>query len=99
MAAPSSPKRQEAVVSSSVAPSISLSAADDFLRRTRRWLRYRRELAGFVIDVLCVLVSERATGRLTINLTRGCAASAEFENNECEDTPLDAISLDSQSAM
>jgi hypothetical protein len=44
----------------------------------RRWTRYRRELAGFIIDVLCELVSERATGRLTINLSEGYASSAEF---------------------
>ena len=44
----------------------------------RTWLRYRRELAGFLIDVLCVLINERATGRLSIDLTQGCAASAEF---------------------
>jgi hypothetical protein len=79
-----------------VAPpsALDIGIADDFYRRTRRWLRYRRELAGFVIDVLCVLVSERATGRLTINLTRGCAASAEFENNECVDVGGDANLLD-----
>lgn len=50
-----------------------------FIGRMRRWMRYRRELAGFVIDVLCVLVSEGATGTLTINLSEGCAACAEFE--------------------
>jgi hypothetical protein len=47
--------------------------------RVRRWMRYRRELAGFVIDVLCELAKERATGRLTINFGQGCAQSAEFE--------------------
>jgi hypothetical protein len=50
-----------------------------FHLRVRRWMRYRRELAGFLIDVLCELVSERATGRLTIDLTQGCAACATFE--------------------
>jgi len=48
------------------------------LSNIRTWMRYRRELAGFVIDVLCVLINERATGRLSIDLTQGCAASAEF---------------------
>jgi hypothetical protein len=49
-----------------------------FLSNVRTWSRYRRELAGFVIDVLCVLINERATGRLSIDLTQGCAAQAEF---------------------
>ncbi len=49
------------------------------LSRVRRWMRYRRELAGFVIDVLCVLVAERATGRLTIDISEGSASIAEFE--------------------
>jgi hypothetical protein len=50
-----------------------------YISRIRRWMRYRRELAGFVIDVLCTLTEESATGQLRINFTRGCAASAEFE--------------------
>jgi hypothetical protein len=53
--------------------------------RTRRWLRYRRELAGFLIDILCTLVSEGATGRLLINFNQGGAASVEFEERECLD--------------
>jgi len=70
-------------MSTAIAPSLlDLGPTDDFYRRTRRWMRYRRELAGFVIDVLCVLIRERATGRLVINLTQGCAASAEFEQPE-----------------
>jgi hypothetical protein len=53
-----------------------------FLSRSRRWLRNRREIAGFVIDILCLLISERATGRLSIDLTEGSAASAHFEQRE-----------------
>jgi hypothetical protein len=47
--------------------------------RVRRWMRLRRDLVGFVIDVLFALMSEEATGKLTINLTRGHASCAEFE--------------------
>ena len=65
-------------MSVAITPTLDIGLVDDFYRHTRRWMRYRRELAGFLIDVLCVLVSERATGRLSIDLTQGCAASAEF---------------------
>lgn len=51
-------------------------------QRTRRWYRNRRELAGFLIDILCLLIEEGATGRLTLNLTGGTAASAQFEQRE-----------------
>ena len=69
-------------MSCSVAPLAPIACSTDdtrFVRRVRRWMRYRRELAGFVIDVLCVLIEERATGRLQINFSEGCAASVEFE--------------------
>ena len=63
----------------SSATTLAASTRDShFIQRIRCWSRSRRELAGFVIDVLCVLVAEGATGCLSINLTRGCAASAEF---------------------
>jgi hypothetical protein len=49
------------------------------ITRTRRWLRLRRDLVGFAIDILFALMSERATGRLTIHLTEGSACAAEFD--------------------
>jgi hypothetical protein len=49
------------------------------ISRVRRWLRFRRDLLSFVSDILLTLVDERATGKLTINLTQGCAVCAEFE--------------------
>jgi hypothetical protein len=49
------------------------------IARVRRWMRLRRDLVGFVIDVLFTLMSEKATGKLTINLTQGMAMCAEFE--------------------
>ena len=63
---------------SATTPIVHRSESHLTLTQTRLWWRYRRELAGFVIDVLCELVAERATGALTINLTQGCAASAKF---------------------
>ena len=56
------------------------------ISHVRRWLRARRELAGFLIDVLCELVAERATGTLTVHLTQGCAASAEFTSKRSAST-------------
>jgi hypothetical protein len=64
--------------SASIAP-VGIIEDRHYVSRVRRWMRYRRELAGFVIDVLCVLIEERATGRLQINFSEGCAASVEFE--------------------
>jgi|HubBroStandDraft_6_1064221.scaffolds.fasta_scaffold214564_2 hypothetical protein len=58
---------------------ISIDVPEELYKRIRRWMRYRRELAGFVIDVLCVLVAERATGCMRINLNQGVAQSIEFE--------------------
>lgn len=65
---------------SSSAPTY-IDTPDELTKRVRRWSRYRRELAGFLIDVLCVLVSERATGCLKINFSQGSVACAEFEHS------------------
>jgi hypothetical protein len=53
--------------------------ARSFVVRARRWLRFRRDLISFVADILLTLTDEHATGKLTINLTQGCATHAEFE--------------------
>jgi hypothetical protein len=69
-------------VSSSVAPpDLSGYIVEErfSVARVRRWMRLRRDLVGFIIDVLFTLMSEEATGKLTINLTRGHASCAEFE--------------------
>jgi hypothetical protein len=77
MGAASSAKVLEVAELSSAPAFIDVPAESH--KRIRRWSRYRRELAGFLIDVLCVLVSEGATGRLSIDLSQGSAASIEFE--------------------
>jgi hypothetical protein len=66
-------------VSSSVAPTfVETPECSRVTLQTWRWWRYRRELAGFVIDILCILVSERATGRLTMDISEGSVSSVEF---------------------
>jgi hypothetical protein len=68
-----------AVASPAPAPADYIRERHFSLRSVRRWMRLRRELAGFLVDVLCELVAERATGKLTINLSQGSATCAEFD--------------------
>jgi hypothetical protein len=75
----------EVAVLSSASAFIDIPAESH--KRIRRWSRYRRELPGFLIDVLCVLIAEGATGRLSLNLTQGSTASIEFEQRS--DAPDD----------
>lgn len=54
---------------------------EHFIRRVRRFYRYRRELLSFVSDTLSILASEHATGTLCIDISQGHVACARFE--EC----------------
>lgn len=62
-----------------------------FIFRRRRWTRNRREMAGFVIDVLCEITAERSTGTLSFNITQGTSASAEFEEKNKIKEVLDSL--------
>jgi hypothetical protein len=73
------PRTREVNLSSSTPTFVGVTDDHHYISRIRRWMRRHRELAGFVIDVLCTLTEESATGQLRINFTQGCAACIEFE--------------------